>query len=306
MAREQEVSSSINIPQYKPGPRFEAHKTPDNRLRARLDTEISNEIPQAARLVAPAPSPSPVASPSPAPGPGPNLEETVRSVRTRPEAPLHKPGPPRYIPRPLNPPHQDISKASQKKGSLLENIFKLPEFKLPWSKDTSDKRQGVESNVEVVPMGVKPQKTDQVPVHRTNGKEKGPQVYPSAFGGNSAPVTPIEESKENHFLGPRGLKFTKRSAEEETLDRERRGLNDELGVLSGYQVISEVDLAFKPSFEDGVGVTVFQGRIMPEEIVYGVCLPATGFSVLFVLLSLLTVISVLVSGEFLPRLVSHI
>lgn len=35
---------------------------------------------------------------------------------------------------------------------------------------------------------------------------------------------------------------------------------------------------------------------MPEEIVYGVCLPATGFSALFVLISLLTVISVLVSG----------
>ena len=35
---------------------------------------------------------------------------------------------------------------------------------------------------------------------------------------------------------------------------------------------------------------------MPEEIVYGVCLPATGFSALFVLVSLLTVISVLVSG----------
>lgn len=80
------------------------------------------------------------------------------------------------------------------------------------------------------------------------------------------------------------------------LERSRRGLNDELGVLSGYQVISEVDLAFKPSFEDGVGVTTFQGKILPEEIVYGVCLPATGFSVLFVLLSLLTVISVLVSG----------
>ena len=221
----------------------------------------------------------------------------MRSVRTRAEAPLHKPGPPRYIPRPLNPPQQDISKASQKKGSLLGSIFKLPDFKLPWS--SNNERSGVESNVEVVPMGVKPGKTDQVPVHRTNGKEKGPQVYPSAFGGNSAPVTPIEESKENHFLGPRGLKFTKRSTEEEALDRHRRGLNDELGVHSGYQVISEVDLAFKPSFEDGVGVTVFQGRIMPEEIVYGVCLPATGFSVLFVLLSLLTVISVLVSGEIL-------
>ena len=153
-------------------------------------------------------------------------------------------------------------------------------------------------------MGVQPglarTASDKVPVHRSGGKEKGPQVYPSAFGGNSAPVVAVEQTEDNHFLGPRGLKFNKREVgdvEDEVLERSRRGLNDELGVASGYQVISEVDLAFKPSFEDGVGVTVFQGRILPEEIVYGVCLPATGFSVLFVLLSLLTVISVLVSGE---------
>ena len=38
--------------------------------------------------------------------------------------------------------------------------------------------------------------------------------------------------------------------------------------------------------------------MLPDEgeIIYGVCLPATGFSALFVLISLLTVISVLVSG----------
>ena len=43
---------------------------------------------------------------------------------------------------------------------------------------------------------------------------------------------------------------------------------------------------------------IFQGRMQPDEgeIIYGVCLPATGFSALFVLFSLLTVISVLVSG----------
>ena len=41
-----------------------------------------------------------------------------------------------------------------------------------------------------------------------------------------------------------------------------------------------------------------QGRMHPDEgeIIYGVCLPATGFSALFVLFSLLTVVSVLVSG----------
>ena len=105
----------------------------------------------------------------------------------------------------------------------------------------------------------------QSPSPRTQAKEAGPQVYPSTFGGNSAPVVALEENSESHFLGPRGLKFNKREAEaedeaeeDEVMSRSRRGLNDELGVLSGYQVISEVDLAFKPSFEDGVGVTVFQ------------------------------------------------
>ena len=185
----------------------------------------------------------------------------------------------------------------EKKG-IFDGIFSLPKFKLPWS-DNQRRRQGVESNVEVVPLGVKPgaqAKSDKVPINRSGGKEKGPQVYPSSFGGNSEPVQPLETNNNDHFLGPRGLKFNKREAGDEILERSRRGLNDELGVLSGYQVISEVDLAFKPSFEDGVGVTTFQGKILPEEIVYGVCLPATGFSVLFVLLSLLTVISVLVSG----------
>ena len=41
-----------------------------------------------------------------------------------------------------------------------------------------------------------------------------------------------------------------------------------------------------------------QGKIHDEEDggLYGVCLPATGFSALFVLFSLLTVVSILVSG----------
>lgn len=136
-------------------------------------------------------------------------------------------------------------------------------------------------------------RTASVPVSRTRNGEQ-PQVFPSGFQSNARPVQPIEpleQSEDTQFpYGPRGLKFQKRSV------RERRDLSEDLGVHSGYQVISEVDLAFKPSFEDGIGVTVFQGRIMPEEIVYGVCLPATGFSALFVLVSLLTVISVLVSG----------
>ena len=40
----------------------------------------------------------------------------------------------------------------------------------------------------------------------------------------------------------------------------------------------------------------FQGKIHNDDDEYGVCLPATGFSALFVLFSLLTVVSILVSG----------
>jgi hypothetical protein len=40
---------------------------------------------------------------------------------------------------------------------------------------------------------------------------------------------------------------------------------------------------------------IFQGKIK-EDIIYGVCLPATGFSALFVLFALMTVVSVIVSG----------
>jgi len=303
-AREQTVSASVNVPQYKaqpqykPGPRFEAHKKPVDRIRARQDDVKNNEIPQPARLVQPQqqqppraqaeslpqslPRPQALIQPEP---PRPKFKETVRSVGSKPDQIKKYPG-------------------EEKKGGIFDGIFKLPNFKLPWAGERrrDQARPGVESDVEVVSMGVQPglarTTSDKVPVHRTGGKEAGPQVYPSTFGGNSAPVVAVEQTEDNHFLGPRGLKFNKREAgeDDEVLERSRRGLNDELGVASGYQVISEVDLAFKPSFEDGVGVTVFQGRILPEEIVYGVCLPATGFSVLFVLLSLLTVISVLVSG----------
>merc|ERR1719151_207909 len=115
-----------------------------------------------------------------------------------------------------------------------------------------------------------PRRMASVPVSRTKNGEQ-PQVFPSGFNSNARPVEPIEPFETNSDsqfpYGPRGLKFNKRSG-----SRSRRDLSE------------------------GMGVTVFQGRILPEEIVYGVCLPATGFSALFVLVSLLTVISVLVSG----------
>ena len=94
------MSASVNVPQYKaqpqykPGPRFEAHKKPVDRIRARQDDVKNNEIPQVARLVQPQqqPRPQPQAESLPRPQaliqpepPRPNFEETVRSVGSKPE-----------------------------------------------------------------------------------------------------------------------------------------------------------------------------------------------------------------------------
>ena len=102
-AREQTVSASVNVPQYKaqpqykPGPRFEAHKKPVDRIRARQDVNDvkNNEIPQPARLVQPQqqqqqqrpqaeslPRPQALIQPE---APRPNFEETVRSVGSKPD-----------------------------------------------------------------------------------------------------------------------------------------------------------------------------------------------------------------------------
>ena len=103
-AREQTVSASVNVPQYKaqpqykPGPRFEAHKKPVDRIRARQDDVKNNEIPQPARLVQPQqqqppraqaeslpqslPRPQALIQPEP---PRPKFKETVRSVGSKPD-----------------------------------------------------------------------------------------------------------------------------------------------------------------------------------------------------------------------------
>ena len=93
------MSASVNVPQYKaqpqykPGPRFEAHKKPVDRIRARQDDVQNNEIPQAARLVQPQqPRAPPQAESLPRPQAlvqpereRPNFEETVRSVGSKPD-----------------------------------------------------------------------------------------------------------------------------------------------------------------------------------------------------------------------------
>nr|CAD7572719.1 unnamed protein product [Timema californicum] len=58
-------------------------------------------------------------------------------------------------------------------------------------------------------------------------------------------------------------------------------------------------LAFTPDTH-AEAVTVFQGRIR-EEVVYGICLPVPGFSVLFILVAVSAVVSALVAGSLLYR-----
>ena len=87
--------------------------------------------------------------------------------------------------------------------------------------------------------------------------------------------------------------------------RRRRAVSDrharsaDVGVSGLYEVISEADLAFTPDSK-AESVIVFQGRIR-EEVVYGICLPVQGFSVLFVLVAVSAVVSALVAGSLLYR-----
>lgn len=73
----------------------------------------------------------------------------------------------------------------------------------------------------------------------------------------------------------------------------------DVGVSGIYEVISEADLAFTPDTK-AEAVTVFQGRIR-EEVVYGICLPMPGFSILFVLVAVSAVVAALVAGSLLYR-----
>ena len=75
------------------------------------------------------------------------------------------------------------------------------------------------------------------PHPKTSPKKVPPylQRRPSVAGGQSRP-NPQQQSRQ------------RRSPEDD----------DELGVGSGYRVISETDLDFKTDFEKGMGITVFQ------------------------------------------------
>jgi hypothetical protein len=79
----------------------------------------------------------------------------------------------------------------------------------------------------------------------------------------------------------------------------RNARSADVGVNGFYDVISEADLQFSPDGKQEA-VTVFQGKIS-EEVVYGICMPVQGFSILFILVISATIIASLVAGSLLYK-----
>lgn len=105
----------------------------------------------------------------------------------------------------------------------------------------------------------------------------------------------LEELEREHQEKHGYRKRTKRSIK--VTDRKARSAD--VGVSGLYDVISEADLAFSPDTKQE-SVTVFQGKIA-EEVVYGICMPVQGFSILFILVISATIIAALVAGSLLYR-----
>lgn len=80
---------------------------------------------------------------------------------------------------------------------------------------------------------------------------------------------------------------------------DRKVRSADVGVSGLYDVISEADLAFSPDAKQEA-VTVFQGKIS-EEVVYGICMPVPGFSILFIVVISATIVSALIAGSLLYR-----
>lgn len=81
---------------------------------------------------------------------------------------------------------------------------------------------------------------------------------------------------------------------------DRQARSADIGVTGVFDVISEADLAFSPREGKQETETVFQGKIA-EEVVYGICMPVPGFSILFILVTSATVVSALIAGSLLYR-----
>lgn len=117
---------------------------------------------------------------------------------------------------------------------------------------------------------------------------KSTQTTSSAEGG----ANNDKNTKTKNVSKPNPESMAKRKRRSVVVS-DRKARSADVGVSGLYEVISEADLAFSPDSR-AEAVTVFQGRIR-EEVVYGICMPVPGFSLLFVLVAVSAVVSALVS-----------
>lgn len=122
-----------------------------------------------------------------------------------------------------------------------------------------------------------------------------PVAAPRSFP--EKPLLPQTEAPIETSTGTPASRQTRKRRSVVVSDRKARSAD--VGVSSIYEVISEADLAFSPDSK-AEAVTVFQGKIR-EEVVYGICMPVPGFSILFIMVALSAVVSALVAGSLLYR-----
>lgn len=118
-------------------------------------------------------------------------------------------------------------------------------------------------------------------------------------GGSDGDTTPVEVLTPSAAPTMTKPVNVRRRVRRTVRISERHVRSADVGVTSAYDVISEADLAFSPETRQEA-VTVFQGKIS-EEIVYGICMPVPGFSVLFIVVASAAIVSALVAGSLLYR-----
>ncbi|KAH8419662.1 hypothetical protein KR009_000402 [Drosophila setifemur] len=124
-------------------------------------------------------------------------------------------------------------------------------------------------------------------------KEEEQEKEPKEKGTVEKKEEQVETKEE---LGKKGPSSRRRRS---LVISDRKVRSADVGVSGLYDVISEADLAFSPDSKQEA-VTVFQGKIS-EEVVYGICMPVPGFSILFIVVISATIVSALVAGSLLYR-----
>lgn len=110
---------------------------------------------------------------------------------------------------------------------------------------------------------------------------------------------PAKDDKEEGENKTATAEGTPRRRRRSIVISDRKVRSADVGVSGLYDVISEADLAFSPDTKQEA-VTVFQGKIT-EEVVYGICMPVPGFSILFIVVISATIVSALIAGSLLYR-----